>query len=194
MTCTIDAYAHDRPISGHGLVTRLWLNENKQGAAGSFLYQAAVVCFPETPPRSTLFLSKPIFLQQMRYEILKAVKIIECVSHLVLQCGFVSRYERFGETYCFHLQGWRWRQYIPPKNWHIPTSPDGVVHITSTKFGECLLIKKSKYIYLATRHKALRDSIYSSYSFLPSALLGWVVTVTARPCFTPGERTPIFTG
>jgi hypothetical protein len=32
---------------------------------------------------------------------------------------------------------------------------------------------------------------YSSYSFLTSALDGgWVVSVTSRPRFTPGERTP----
>jgi hypothetical protein len=32
---------------------------------------------------------------------------------------------------------------------------------------------------------------YSSYSFLTSALDGgWVVSVTPRPCFSPGERTP----
>jgi hypothetical protein len=35
------------------------------------------------------------------------------------------------------------------------------------------------------------EEVYSSYSFLTSALHGgWVVIVTPRPRFTPGERTP----
>jgi hypothetical protein len=43
----------------------------------------------------------------------------------------IGRCQRFGETYCFHLQGWRWRQpwrlrqYISPKRWHLPTSLRG---------------------------------------------------------------------
>jgi hypothetical protein len=42
----------------------------------------------------------------------------------------------------------------------------------------------------ATRHEgAWGERKYSSYSFLTSAR-GWVVSVTLRPRFTPGERTP----
>jgi hypothetical protein len=36
----------------------------------------------------------------------------------------------------------------------------------------------------------LGERRYSSYSFLTSALDGGVVSVTPRPRFTPGERTP----
>jgi hypothetical protein len=32
--------------------------------------------------------------------------------------------------------------------------------------------------------------MYSSYSFSTSTLMGWVVSITPRPRFTPGERTP----
>jgi hypothetical protein len=43
----------------------------------------------------------------------------------------------------------------------------------------------------ATRHEgAWGERRYSSYSFLTSALDGGVVSVTPRPRFTPGERTP----
>jgi hypothetical protein len=38
--------------------------------------------------------------------------------------GLVGLYQRFGEAYCLHLQGWR--QYVSPKRWYLPTSPQGV--------------------------------------------------------------------
>jgi hypothetical protein len=34
------------------------------------------------------------------------------VFWVVKQCGLVCRYRRFGETYCLHLQGWRWTKAI----------------------------------------------------------------------------------
>jgi hypothetical protein len=33
---------------------------------------------------------------------------------------------RFGETNCLHLQTWRWKQYVSPKRWYLPTSLFGV--------------------------------------------------------------------
>jgi hypothetical protein len=38
----------------------------------------------------------------------------------------IFRVESFGETYCLHLQPWRWRQYVSPERWHLPTSLHGV--------------------------------------------------------------------
>jgi hypothetical protein len=37
-----------------------------------------------------------------------------------------SRYQRFGGTQYFHRLGWRWRQYVLPKRWYLPTSSYGV--------------------------------------------------------------------
>jgi hypothetical protein len=31
----------------------------------------------------------------------------------------VGRGHLFGETYCLHLQGWRWKQYVSPKRWPV---------------------------------------------------------------------------
>jgi hypothetical protein len=48
-------------------------------------------------------------------------------------------------------------------------------------------VKQSLY----THHGgAWGERRYSSYSFTTSALDGWVVSITPRPRFTPGERTP----
>jgi hypothetical protein len=44
---------------------------------------------------------------------------------VVTPCRLVSRYQRFGETYCLHLKPWRWRQYVSPKCWHLRTSLHG---------------------------------------------------------------------
>jgi hypothetical protein len=45
---------------------------------------------------------------------------------------------------------------------------------------------------LYTPCRRLGEMIYSSYSFLTSALdKGWVVSVTPRPRFSPRERTPV---
>jgi hypothetical protein len=53
-------------------------------------------------------------------------------------------------------------------------------------------IKVKKVRCPATRHGgAWGERRYSSYSYLTSATIwGWVVSVTPRPRFTPGERTP----
>jgi hypothetical protein len=46
---------------------------------------------------------------------------------VVTPCERVGIYDRFGGTYCPHLQSWnslqlcRWRQYVPPKRLYIPT-------------------------------------------------------------------------
>jgi hypothetical protein len=34
---------------------------------------------------------------------------------------FMGRYQSFGRTCCLHLQGWKWRQYDPPKHQYLPT-------------------------------------------------------------------------
>jgi hypothetical protein len=51
--------------------------------------------------------------------------------------------------------------------------------------------KKDKVIPLRSIEVLLGDRRYSSYSFLTSALEGgWVVSITLRPRFTPGQRAP----
>jgi hypothetical protein len=47
------------------------------------------------------------------------------VFWVVTQCGLVGRYQRFGGTYCLHLQPWRWMQYVSPKRFYRLTSPHG---------------------------------------------------------------------
>jgi hypothetical protein len=41
----------------------------------------------------------------MRFEVLTAAKISMLVLRVVMPCGLVGTYRRFGEAYCFHLQG-----------------------------------------------------------------------------------------
>jgi hypothetical protein len=40
----------------------------------------------------------------------------EIVTFDVTPCGLVGRYQRFGETYCFHIQGW-----------YLSASPHGLI-------------------------------------------------------------------
>jgi hypothetical protein len=45
---------------------------------------------------------------------------------VVVSCDafcIVGRYRRFGEIYCLHFRGWRWRQYVSPKRSYLPTRP-----------------------------------------------------------------------
>jgi hypothetical protein len=40
-------------------------------------------------------------------------------------CRMIGRCQHFGRTYCLHPQPWRWRRYVSPKRWHLPTSLHG---------------------------------------------------------------------
>jgi hypothetical protein len=53
--------------------------------------------------------------ETMKSAVLTAVKISMLSLWVVTPCRLVSRYRRFGESYCLHLQSWRWRQYVSPK-------------------------------------------------------------------------------
>jgi uncharacterized membrane protein YqjE len=52
----------------------------------------------------------------MTFEVLTVVKMTMLVIWVVTPCGLVGRYQRFGQTYCLHLQvciitiAWRWEQ------------------------------------------------------------------------------------
>jgi hypothetical protein len=39
----------------------------------------------------------------MRFEVLTAVKMSMLVFWVVMPCGLVGKYQRFGGTYCLHL-------------------------------------------------------------------------------------------
>jgi hypothetical protein len=62
----------------------------------------------------------------VRYEVLVAVKMSMLLLLAALLRGLVGRNQHFWKTYCLHLQGWRWRQYVSLKLWFLPTSPHGV--------------------------------------------------------------------
>jgi hypothetical protein len=49
-----------------------------------------------------------VILSSVRYKVLTALKISMLSLEFVTLCGLVGRRQCFGETYCFHLQGWRW--------------------------------------------------------------------------------------
>jgi hypothetical protein len=51
----------------------------------------------------------------MRFEVLTAVKMSMLLFWIVTPCGLVGRYQGFGGTYCFHLQGW-----------YLPAGPHGI--------------------------------------------------------------------
>jgi hypothetical protein len=40
----------------------------------------------------------------LRFEVLRAVQMSVLVLWVVTPCGLVGRYQRFGGTFCFHLQ------------------------------------------------------------------------------------------
>jgi hypothetical protein len=61
----------------------------------------------------------------MRFEVLTAVRMT--MFWVVAPCRLVGRYQRLGETHCLHLQPWRWKQYVYPKRWYLPTSLHGVI-------------------------------------------------------------------
>jgi hypothetical protein len=64
----------------------------------------------------------------MRFEVLATLKVSIFVFWVVTPCGLIGIYQGFGEIYCLHLQGWRWRRYsyVSPKPWYLPTSQHAV--------------------------------------------------------------------
>jgi hypothetical protein len=62
----------------------------------------------------------------MKFEVLPAVKMSMLVFWVVTPCGLAVRYQRLRGTYCLHLQGWKWRKYVAPKRCYPPLSPQGV--------------------------------------------------------------------
>jgi hypothetical protein len=82
----------------------------------------------------------------LRFQVHMAVKMSMLVFWVVTPCGLVGRYQRFGGTYRLHLQGWRRRQYDPPKGWYAPMSPHGV---TTQKTNIEPILCMIKYIFVA---------------------------------------------
>jgi hypothetical protein len=63
-------------------------------------------------------------------EVFTAVKMLVLVFGVVMPYGLVGRC--FGEMCCLHIQPWRWRQYVPPKRWYLPTSPRDVTALKTS--------------------------------------------------------------
>jgi hypothetical protein len=78
-------------------------------------------------------------------------KISMSVFWVVTPGTLVGGYERFGATYWIHLRGWRWRQYISPKRWYLPTSS----HCDSTQ--------NTNIIFTAVRNSNLSHLYISSF-------------------------------
>jgi hypothetical protein len=59
----------------------------------------------------------------------------ECLSMfifwVVTPCGLIGRYERFGGTYCLHLQGGNVYLHIPPIRFNIGISPPSKPQVTN---------------------------------------------------------------
>jgi hypothetical protein len=64
-------------------------------------------------------------------EVLTTVKMSMLVFWVVMPCGLVGRYQRFGETHCLHLQSGRRRRNA---EWHHDSECSG-----SLKGGKCLV-------------------------------------------------------
>jgi len=62
----------------------------------------------------------------MRSKVLTAMKMSVLIFWVVTPYGFVGKYQLYEGTYCFHLHGWRWKQYVSPSGWYLSTSPHGV--------------------------------------------------------------------
>lgn len=74
--------------------------------------------------------------------------------------------------YCLHLQLLRWRQYVPPKYWYLPTIPLGVttqkinvdkyasVQVNSDENATCLIASfvLSAFVTACSRHNTLSSS------------------------------------
>jgi hypothetical protein len=72
-----------------------------------------------------------------------------------MPCALIGGYQRFGGTYCFHLQGWqgwRWRQYDLLKRLCLSKSPyDVIIHKTNIRIVKASNLKRTKKI--STFHK-----------------------------------------
>jgi hypothetical protein len=74
----------------------------------------------------------------VRFEVLMTVKMSMFSFQVMAPCGLIGRYQRFGKTYCLHLQHFSpasWRQYVSPKCLYQPTN-HMVPQSRRTTFGE----------------------------------------------------------
>jgi hypothetical protein len=53
----------------------------------------------------------------VRFEVLMVVKMLMMMFWVVTPYGLVGRSQCFGET---------WIQYVPPKHWYLPMSPNDI--------------------------------------------------------------------
>jgi hypothetical protein len=65
------------------------------------------------------------------------------------------------------------------------------IHVPLNQFRDKITQKKKVKVSRYTQWRRMGKRRHSSYSYLTSAARwGWVVSVTPRPRFTPGKRTP----
>jgi hypothetical protein len=60
----------------------------------------------------------------LRFQVLAVVNMSMFVFWVVTPRGLVGKYQRFKETYCLHLQGWRRRQYVSSNRRYVPMNYD----------------------------------------------------------------------
>jgi hypothetical protein len=149
----------------------------------------------EVPPKNRI----PVVY--VRFEIFTAVRMMMKFFWVLAPCRLNGTCQRFGETYCLHLQGWIWWQYVSPKRWNQPTSQHGVTNqnkiVCCCWTTSCRLFPFQQYQYITVKAvplhamEALGGRRYSSYSFLTSALDGgeWSASRPGR-VLPPGKRTP----
>jgi hypothetical protein len=91
------------------------------------LYHLEKDLFSLTTVGKTINVSKINTQQAERHACLQQSSML--VFWVVTSYRLVSRYQRFGGTYCLHLQyclhfqPWRWRQNVPTKRWYLSISP-----------------------------------------------------------------------
>jgi hypothetical protein len=90
------------------------------GELGQHLLTSA--CMPTTTIRADTTYVSFCCVKFVPYKMFQMMMMIFWV---LTPCRLVARCQRFGETYCLHLQGWRLRQYVSPQRWHLATNIHG---------------------------------------------------------------------
>jgi hypothetical protein len=123
--------------------------------------------------------------RHVRLEVLTTVKMLMLVFWVATPCVLAAKYQRFGETYCLHLQPWRWRQYVSPKRWCSTYKSTNIDTVISSFHTACTaaVLEKLPHKHGATFNSTKYQDTWRSYETVKAFEGNYIGSVISEPTF-----------
>jgi hypothetical protein len=95
--------------------------------------------------------SRQEYEENVRFEVRTMVKM-RVLLWVMMLCGFTGRHQRFRGTYCLHLQGSTWKQYVSPLCWNLPTTSHSVTTQKNTIMMKKVCFKKPSWTEMLIKY------------------------------------------